>query len=558
MLGVFVGICVLLGNVVLVLSKCIVFNGETEIENNDRRVCIPGLYANDSGRAFVTHSWNAQFVSPGSYSVLSSLVFTTSCSGVRLRRANSTSSATVSWFVVVCRDGEIKNVWRGDVAYSQNYTFDGMYSRLEGLSHNVSDNSLIVGSYAIGGGTRFSRDDFACMEFAKPGILDTNTSKTFAVRFIYKPNSITLDNALAHVQVIDWNSTAATVSNTSNPLAIPFATACGIDQENEASTNFVSLALVFNTSDRSIALNANFQSEISFARQYLVVPENLATVHLDAVAMDAGKARVAFRNISDEGHTWAIILGTANMLGVPSRSATTITDVVVAASVKNGEVVVKRTTSQVPLTVHVATIIFHQTAPTLSPTISTRPSTIPTTPTTPTIPTTPTTGPSQTTRETASSLEESTTTTTTTTTTTMTSMTTSALTITVEDESTVVNISPPATAAAAAIDQAIVGGAAGGGALLLIIAVIVALCACKARKSSSKLREPPATGQALAHLDMSMSSARYDIEPSSTYGDVSDVRTQSALYGDVGDVRTSSEVMTAKPSIYGDIGDVRT
>lgn len=92
--------------------------------------------------------------------------------------------------------------------------------------------------------------------------------------------------------------------------------------------------------------------------------------------------------------------------------------------------------------------------------------------------------------------------------------------------------------------------------MLLIIAAIVALFACKARKSSSKQREPPATGQALAHLDMNMSSARFDIEPSSTYGDVGDVRTQSALYGDVGDVRTASEVFTAKQ--YGDIGDVRT
>lgn len=451
MLGAFVGIIVLLGSVVLVLSKCIVFNGETEIEAKERRECIPGLYANDSERAFVTHAWNAPFVSPGSYSVLSSLVFTTSCSGVRLRRANGTSEVTVFWFVVVCRDGEIKNVWRGDVAYSQNYTFDGTYSKLVGLSHNVSDNSLLIGSYGIGGGTRFSRDDFACMEFTNPVVSDTNnTRKGFAVRFIHKMGSIELDNALAHVQVIDWNPSTATVSNTSNPLAIPFATACGIEQETEATTNFASLALVFNTTDRSIALNASFQSEISFARQYLVIPNNLATVHLDAVAMDAGKTRVAFRNISDERNTWAIILGTANMLGVPKRSTTTITDVVVAAGVQNGEVFVKRTSSQVPLTVHVATIVFDPTAPTLSPTAR-PPSTTPT-------PTTPTTGPSRTTRETASLLEESTTTITTTMTTT-TATTKSALTITVEEESTA--DSPSAAAVAVAIDPAIVGGAAG-------------------------------------------------------------------------------------------------
>jgi hypothetical protein len=355
----------------LVMNKCIVFNGNTSIDSgtNDARVCIAGLHANDSTRSFVTHSWNAPLSSPATYSIVASLFFLNeSCSGVRLRRTDDDVDGTVVfWSVVVCRDDEIRNVWRGDLNYPKDYLFDG-YSNFVGTAVNVTNNALILGSFTFGWGNQVSRDDFGCVAFT-PAITDTITTKKFGVRFAYNaPFGDELAGSLSHVQAIDWNPAAARILAAPSPSSIPFATACGIGLDTTLETNFASFASVFNPSDRSIAIDAQFRSNVSLASQYVEFADNLATVIIDAVILNHGTMRVDFRAIN-QTDAWSIVLGTSNLLAVPGMIAPSITDVAVVVGVDKGRMFIQRETGGVDLRVHVATIIFRQST-TPSPTVN--------------------------------------------------------------------------------------------------------------------------------------------------------------------------------------------
>jgi hypothetical protein len=365
----------LVAHAALVLSKCFVYNGITDLlmGTTETHVCIAGLNENDASRAFVTHSWNGQFSSSGGYVIMASLNFSsTSCSGLRLRRATDGGFVTVMWSIVACRDGEIRNVWRGDLNYAQNYSFDGNYSNLFGKATNVASNSLILGSFALGAGTRFSRDDFGCVGFV-PLPSDTSTMKNVGVRFAYKyPDANELEKASAHVQVIDWNTTAASLLKTPDGFAIPFVTTCGIGLDASPEINLVSVASVFNPTDRSIDINPAYRSNVSVISQFLRFPDSVATVIIDSVTLEVGIETKIFRNISDL-NIWTIVLGTSNMLGVPATLAESIADVVVAAGVSAGQLFVRRTTSNVALTVYVATVVFNHSVPTPSPTSSPTP-----------------------------------------------------------------------------------------------------------------------------------------------------------------------------------------
>lgn len=527
---------VLIVHTALVSCECFVFNGAITLglEEMDKFDCIPSLYANDSRQAFVTHSWNGAFVSSGGYAVMASLVFgmDTACSGVRVRRTAGTGVVSVNWFVVVCRNGEINNVWRGDLNYSTHYMFDGNYSNLFGTAVNVSTNSLILGSFSIGAGVVFSRDDFACVEF-RPGPMEmgTNPNKTFGVRFAFPldGNNEKLSNATAHVQVVDWNSTAASLLNAANRSAIPFVTACGVGLSTEPNTNFAEVAAVFNPSDRSIAIdppNLNF----SLASQFLRFADDVASVAIDRVILNARETSKNFRNITAL-NIWAIILGTSNLLGVPAAPAASITDVAVTVDRSLHQFFVRRAMSDVALTVYVATIVFD-----VRPTPTT---TVPVTPATTRSPPPPTSDHDSVT----TSYQSSTTFSTFSTVSTSSTSTTPILASSSSGGATAQE-TPNSTESALAVDPAIVGGAAGGGgALLLIIVSIFAFCACKARKSKRATTETPAPVP-LSQLNVNMSSVRYEHDPipgnAGVYGDVSDVRTSRQLYDDVGDVQQQS------------------
>lgn len=558
----------LLSLVPCVLSECVVFHGSVTLGRDEAEsfVCVPGILPSELNHAFVTHSWTGSFVRPGEYAIVASLEINSSsqCISVRIRRAQIGSSAiTVYHAVVVCRGGEITNVYRQSFSQQevqinvQNPQPASVSLSPAGIEAFDFSRSILLSSISLGAGSFWSRDDITCNL-----LVDASGIKSLTTRFAADDLG-SLSNLIGHFQVIEWNSSAATLKRDADIDFLAFGSACGVGVMAGNDVNMGSMALRYSKATGALTIAPEY-TNVSSELQYLKVLNAVGSVVIDEVRLGAGEdANVSVRTVPDPNYAWPIVLGTGNLFGVPAEPTNDASQLVVAASVVDNMVVVRRVrsnTQPVAISVWVATTLFRPATSVTTDTITTS-SSATTTATTKTA-----------TAIIAPNSTSTTITLITTNTTFGTQVSSSDNRITLppspDDPASISSVEsvpdssqdtadvPPSSSGPTAIDAAIIGGAAGGGAALLLVIVIVLYFCCRARKRRAE--STPSKALPLSQLNtVDMSSVR-EYATGATYGDVSDVRTEGPLetmYGDIGDVRSST---IQPPPRYGDVGDVRT
>jgi hypothetical protein len=552
-------------------ATCYVFNNHTTLTTGmtNASVCVGGLLFDDNARSFVTHSWTGPFTTPASYAIEASLVFNISgCQRVQLTRTTADSEIAVSWSVVACRDGEITNVWRKTLGSSHlrmtaNYTHVTSGSDDALSIGQFVDNSLVLGSHAVGSGMYFNADDVACVSLNR-------TANTVSASFA-SASGASYPNLHNHFQLVKWNPTTATVASslTMQPVkeTVAFGTACATAFAEPDSDTFDwnQVALRFNMTTGQLSAPS---SALKFSGQYLTFQNGSININITEIFIGAGMASGTARTAAKRNFTWPIILGTSNMFGIPRNSTNFIHEVHVSVGFEGSNVVARRHNVTADLTVFVAVVMFPSPAPTSAPTSQTSPTTTKPSTSTSTLGSSVSMTSTSNTSGTAPSESETTSTSKSMASTNQTPVsvtTTGTVNSTPGFSGTVMGEEDKANKKRAAA----VGGGVGGGAVLLFIIAGAVCCACRARtskSSESQTATPLTTLNANNETAVQNSNSVRESNPKSNYGaapkmSYSDVADAPA-YGDVralesyslGDMQHTTQQISSE---YSDVSDVR-
>jgi hypothetical protein len=278
--------------------------------------CLPLLLDNDTSVSFVTFANTGEFTNAEASVLRGRLFFQERylnnpdpCNGVEFARLGSGATQTISFHVVVCRNGEINNVLRHTMRDMPSCNMTTRICQQETSIAPVSNNTLVLSTMQHKHTmltSELTGEDFAKVTLRSGGL------SVVATQVVEKFDNIGQD--VISFQLVDWNSQAAVVSSAPKSGSPLFMSCRAARYSGDVGRQ---PRLSFDSQTDNFAPNV----EIDVASQWLLLSVDTATDSTVRRVMlnQETSIRISDLNLTlSRNRVWPTIIGVQNRLGLDS------------------------------------------------------------------------------------------------------------------------------------------------------------------------------------------------------------------------------------------------